>query len=332
MPETDADAAVALLERYRTQVQQIKVAKNTSLTISCGIAQSLLDRDDSSMDVVRRADMALYAAKSAGRNCVKIWKKSMSKALGEGDIQVDKIKQLKRRISDMSQHAEKTFIKSIGVLVRAIALEAKDPYAKYHSENVMYYAVAIAGMMKLNHKQVDVIRRAAMVHDIGRIGIPDKILFKPGGLTPHERKIVEQHPLITIRILEKMSYLEQEMAIVLGHHEKWNGRGYPNGLSGTAIPIGARILAVADTFDAVTSNRSYHNARSLDETIEILEDLSGYDFDPDVVEAMVCWVEEVRSQLDDPDQLTTEDLLNSQRRLDQGFISEPAADACAVEA
>ncbi|TKJ35287.1 MAG: hypothetical protein CEE38_15785 [Planctomycetes bacterium B3_Pla] len=331
MPETEANAAVTLLERFRAQIQQIEVVENVSMTISCGIAQSTPDCDDSYMDVVRRADMALYAAKSAGRNCVKIWNKSMSKALGASDIQVDKIEQLKKRIAGMSQQAEKTFIQSIGGLIQALALKAKDPYVKFHSENVMHYAVAIAGMMKLSPKQVDVIRRAAMVHDIGMIGIPDTILFKPGGLTPHERKIIEQHPLLTVRILEKMSYLKQEMVIVLAHHEKWNGQGYPNGLSGTAIPLGARILVVADTFDAVTSNRSYHSSRSLDETIELLVDSSGYDFDPDVVEAMVSWIGEVRSQLGDPDQLTTEDLLNSQKQLEQDSISEPAADACAVE-
>ena len=331
MPETEANAAVTLLERFREHVQQIEVAESVSMTISCGIAQSTPDGDDSSMDVVRRADMALYAAKSAGRNCVKIWNKRMSKALSAGDIQVDKIEQLKRRIADMSQQAEKTFIQSIRGLVQALALKAKNPYVKYHSENVMHYAVAIARMMNLSPKQVDVIRRAAMVHDIGMIGIPDTILFKPGGLTPHERKIIEQHPLITVRILQKMSYLKKEMAIVLAHHEKWNGQGYPHGLSGTAIPLGARILVVADTFDAVTSNRSYRSSLSLDETIELLVDSSGYDFDPDVVEAMVSWIGEVRSQLGDPDQLTTEDLLNSQKRLEQDSIPEPVADACAVE-
>jgi diguanylate cyclase (GGDEF)-like protein len=331
MPETEANAAVTLLERFRAHIQQIEVAENVSMTISCGIAQSKPNCDDSCTDVVRRADIALYAAKSAGRNCVKIWNKSMSKALGAGDIQVDKIEQLKRRIASMSLQAEKTFIQSIRGLVQALALKAKDPYVKYHSENVMHYAVAIARMMKLSPKQVDVIRRAAMVHDIGMIGIPDAILFKPGGLTPHERKIIEQHPLITVRILKKMSYLKKEMAIVLAHHEKWNGQGYPNGLSGTAIPLGARILAVADTFDAVTSNRSYRSSRSLDETIGLLVDSSGYDFDPDVVEAMVSWIGEVRSQLGDADQLTPEDLLESQKRLDQDLMPEPVADACAVE-
>jgi diguanylate cyclase (GGDEF)-like protein len=210
MPETRADDAVTLLERIRTKVQQIHVAENVSMTISCGIARSLPDQDDSFGEVIRRADLALYEAKSAGRNCVTIWDESMSKALSASDIEMEKIKQLKRRIAGMSQQAEQTFIQSIWGLVQA--LEAKDPYAKKHSENVMHYAVAIAEAMNVGPRQLEVIRRAAMIHDIGRIGIPDAVLFKPSKLTPHERNIVEQHPLIAVRILDKMSFLERPRA------------------------------------------------------------------------------------------------------------------------
>jgi len=324
MPETKAEDAVTLQERIRNKVQEIKVVENLPMTISCGIAQSLSEATDSPRDLIRRADLALYEAKSAGRNCVKVWDKTMSKALSDNDIETEKIKKLQRRIAGLSVQAEKVFIQSIWGLVQA--LEAKDSYTKKHSENVMHYAVGIATTMKIAPKQLEIIRRAAMIHDIGKIGIPDAILSKPDKLTPHERAIIEQHPLVAVRILDKMTFLEQEIAIVRHHHEKWNGQGYPDGLSNNSIPIGARIMAVADTFDALTSNRSYHNARSLNEAIEILVDSSGYDYEPRAVKGMVAWVQNVCSQLG-VTQLTPEDLLDSQKQLDQSSMAPLVADA-----
>jgi diguanylate cyclase (GGDEF)-like protein/putative nucleotidyltransferase with HDIG domain len=323
MPETKVDDAITLLERIRTEVHHIHVAENISMTISCGIAQSLPDSQDSSSEIIRRADLALYEAKNDGRDCVKLWDKSMSKALNEGDIEIEKIRKLKRRIAGLSEKAEKMFIQSIWGLVQA--LEAKDPYARKHSENVMHYAVGIAQTMNIPPKRLEIIRRAAMIHDIGKIGVPDAILSKSDRLTMHERNIIEQHPLIAVRILEKMSFLEQEIAIVRYHHEKWNGRGYPDGLSQGSIPFGARILSVADSFDALTSDRSYHQSLTLDETIKILVDSSGYDFDPEVVNALVSWVEQVRSQSGKAEQFTTEDLLDSLSHLDNGTLSEDVA-------
>ncbi|HUT45965.1 MAG TPA: HD-GYP domain-containing protein, partial [Sedimentisphaerales bacterium] len=258
-----------------------------------------------------------------------LWNKKMSKVLKAGDIEFERIKKLKRRVAGLSEQAEKMFIQSIWGLVQA--LEAKDPYAKKHSESVMHYAVGIAGMMEIPPKRLEVLRRAAMIHDIGNIGIPDAILSKPGRLTPRERKIIEQHPLIAVRILDKMSFLKQEVAIVRSHHEKWNGRGYPDGLSNTSIPIGARILAVADTFDALISDRPYHNSRSIAEAIEILSDSSGYDFDPEVVNTLVMWVRKVQNQLGKVDQLTPEDLPDSQKHLDKRFMAELVADTYAVD-
>ena len=324
MPETKAKDAVTLLERIRGKTQEIRVVENLTMTISCGIAQSLSEPPDSSREVMRRADLALYEAKSAGRNCVKIWDETMSKALSDNDIETKKITKLQRRIDGLSEQAEKVFIQSIWGLVQA--LEAKDSYTKKHSENVMHYAVGIAKTMKITPEQIDVIRRAAMIHDIGKIGIPDAILSKPGKLTPRERSVIEQHPLIAVRILEKMTFLEQEIAIVRHHHEKWNGQGYPDGISNTVIPLGARIMAVADTFDALTSNRPYHNARPLTEAIEILVDSSGYDYDPRAVKGMVSWVRKVRSQLGKA-QLAPEDLLDSQRQLDNSSMAPLAAGA-----
>jgi diguanylate cyclase (GGDEF)-like protein len=295
LPETRAADASILLERVRAKVQQICLDQGMSLAVSCGIAESFPDTDDVPGDVMRRADLALYEAKNGGRNCVKVWDQGMARLINAGELEIEKIKRLQRRVMGLSEKAEKVFMESIWSLVQA--LEAKDTYARKHSENVVAYAVGIARTMELGPKYVDLIHRAAMIHDVGKIGIPDAILLKPDHLTPHERHIVEQHPLIAVRILEKMSFLENEIAIVRHHHEKWNGQGYPDGLARTAIPLGARIVAVADTFDALTSTRSYHASRSVAEALHLLKDACGYDFDLTVVVAMAAWVEEVAKRL-----------------------------------
>jgi diguanylate cyclase (GGDEF)-like protein/putative nucleotidyltransferase with HDIG domain len=310
MPETKAEDAVTLMERIRLKVRQITLIENFTITISCGIAQCLPEASDSASEAIRRADIALYEAKSAGRNCVKCWDKTMTKSIDTDDIEIERIRKLKRRVAGLSEQAEQMFIQSIWGLVQT--LEAKDNYAQKHTDNVICYSGAIARMMKLPPKQQEIIHNAAMIHDIGKIGIPDSILSKPGFLTPRERSIVEQHPLIAVRILEKMNFLEQEIAIVQSHHEKWNGHGYPQGLANNAIPLGARILAVADTFDALTSDRPYHKAMPVNDAIRILVDSSGYDFDPQVVKAMLTWLQELHIQLGKERHLTTEDLLQSQ--------------------
>lgn len=319
MPETKADNSQKLLERLRKQVYQIDFGNNMKMTISCGIAESIPGCKDASSEIMRRADIALYEAKSAGRNCIKLWNETMSNAIKTNDIEIDKVKKLKRRIIGLSEQAEKMFIQSIWGLVQT--LESKSPHAKRHSENVTCYAVGIAEIMNLSSRQIEVIRRAAMLHDIGKIGIPDSILSKTDRLSPRERNIIEQHPLIAARILDKMSFLEQEIAIVRAHHEKWNGRGYPDGLSKKSIPVGARILAVADAFDALTSKRAYHDSISLDDALKNLVDSSGYDFDPKVVEGLVLWIEKVRNQ-QYKDQIRPKDLLNDQKQSEKVLMTD----------
>jgi len=294
MPETSAADGQILLERIRAKVVQTHLEQNMSLSVSCGIAESDPDQADP-REVMRRADLALYDAKNAGRNCVKLWDKTMARILSANEIELEKIKTLQRRIAGLSEKAEKMFMESIWGLVQA--LEAKDTYAKTHSENVMHYAVNIAEMMDLGPKHVDLIRRAAMIHDIGKIGIPDAILAKPDDLTPAEREVIEQHPIIAVRILEKMSFLEHEIAVVRHHHEKWNGQGYPDGLARTAIPLGARVIAVADTFDALTAARAYHASRSVVEALGMLKDSAGYELDPDGVAAMAAWFKAIAKKL-----------------------------------
>jgi putative nucleotidyltransferase with HDIG domain len=156
-----------------------------------------------------------------------------------------------------------------------------------------------------------VIRRAAMIHDIGKIGVPDSILRKPGPLSEGERRIMEQHPLVGVRILDQMRSLEREIPIVRHHHERWDGRGYPDNISGEAIPVGARILAVADALDAITSQRIYRASRPLSDALQVLIEDAGRQFAPEVVDALLEWVRTISHDLGGHIDLTTADLLST---------------------
>lgn len=326
MPETGIDEAQMVMERISVEVRKIRLTQDTPITVSCGVAQSLPKEDQSPSDVMRRADLALYEAKNAGRDCVKSWRQDMTRLMDADDLEIGKVKELQRRVAGLSEKAEKMFMQSIWGLVRA--LEAKNPYAKMHSENVTHYAMGIAKAMDIGPKHIDIIRRAAMLHDIGKIGIPDAIMSKEGKLTRGERKLMEQHPIIAERILETMNFLEHEIGIVRHHHEKWNGSGYPDGLAEEAIPLGSRILVVADTLDALTSNRSYRASLSLNEAIKLLVDASDYEFDSEVVKAFLCWVEELGKTLGKkPDQMTMNDLLMSQMDDALGFVEPITAES-----
>jgi diguanylate cyclase (GGDEF)-like protein len=168
LPETKAPDAAVLLERIRVKVLQIGLDQNMSLSISCGVAEYLPESGEAAGGVMRRADLALYEAKNGGRNCVKLWDQGMVRLLSNGDLEIERIKQLQRRILGLSEKAEKLFMESIWSLIQA--LEAKDVHARKHSENVMAYAVGIARTMELG-PILDLIHRA-MIHDIGKIASP----------------------------------------------------------------------------------------------------------------------------------------------------------------
>jgi HD-GYP domain-containing protein (c-di-GMP phosphodiesterase class II) len=165
----------------------------------------------------------------------------------------------------------------------AHALDARDPYTAGHSNRVRDYATAIATAMQLPAEEIEVIRVGAQLHDIGKIGIPDAVLQKPGYLTPEEYELVKLHPQIGKRILERVAQFKKYLPIVELHHEDQEGRGYPYGLKGHEVPLAVRIVHVADVFDAITTDRSYRQAMSTRRAHEILELSSGTQFDPEVV-------------------------------------------------
>jgi len=177
------------------------------------------------------------------------------------------------------------YIDTVSALVQA--LEAKDPYTRGHSERVAEYAEAIAKELKLPAEKSEILRYAALLHDIGKVGIARKVLNKPGRLTNEEYRKIQAHPRIGAQIIGDIDFLKEAVPAVYCHHEHLNGAGYAQGLSGDDIPLLARIMTVADSFDAMTSTRSYRPAMSVEDAAKELIACSGRQFDPKVVKAFI---------------------------------------------
>lgn len=164
-----------------------------------------------------------------------------------------------------------------------LAMETKDPYIKGHAERVTQYAVEIAKRLGLSGKEIRTIYYAGLVHDIGKIGTPDSILNKPGKLSEQERLIIELHPVKGAELLENIKFFDEGILGVRYHHERFDGKGYPEGLKKGGIPVIARILACADAFDAMTSDRPYRFRKlTIDEAAQEIKKCSGSQFDPKI--------------------------------------------------
>jgi HD-GYP domain-containing protein (c-di-GMP phosphodiesterase class II) len=177
------------------------------------------------------------------------------------------------------------FINSVRML--AAAIDAKDPYTRGHSERVARYSIAIGKNLSLPDKEMRDLRISALLHDVGKIGIDDRILRKPGALSDEEFEVMKQHPAKGAAIMSGVAQLIDIIPGMKYHHEKWSGGGYPDGLEGEQIPMQARIVAIADTFDAMTTNRPYQKAMELSYVVEKIKSFAGTRFDPRVVDAFV---------------------------------------------
>ncbi len=168
------------------------------------------------------------------------------------------------------------------------ALDLRDRETEGHSRRVVEYTSRLAEQIGLDKEVIKNIRRGALIHDIGKIGVPDAVLHKPGSLDTEERNIIERHPQAGYNMLSGIPYLREEIQIVICHQEKWDGTGYPYGLRGEEIPIGARLFAIADTFDALTSDRPYRRGCSYEDARRIIEEEAGRQFDPQAVAAFLA--------------------------------------------
>jgi putative two-component system response regulator len=173
----------------------------------------------------------------------------------------------------------------------ANAIEARDSYLHGHCERLAALAVRLAESLRLRPDEVETVRLGAILHDVGKIGIPDRVLLKPGPLDDEERGIVQTHPEIGDRLLEPLDLLAGARPVVRHHHERWDGDGYPDGLTGEEIPRGARIVAVADAIEAMSSRQLYRRPRTPEEIVAELEEHSGSQWDPTVVDAALALIE-----------------------------------------
>jgi putative nucleotidyltransferase with HDIG domain len=189
------------------------------------------------------------------------------------------------RNASLYREQEETYINTVQALVSAI--EASDAYTRGHSERVTRYSMSLGRHMELSEQSMKNLERAAALHDIGKIGIDINILHKRDKLTPADIEVLKQHPLIGVRILDPIHFLEEVRRIIEQHHERYDGLGYPQGLSTEEWLLEAKILAVCDAFDAMTSDRPYRNALSVEIALQELRVQSGRQFDPTVAAAFI---------------------------------------------
>jgi HD-GYP domain-containing protein (c-di-GMP phosphodiesterase class II) len=198
---------------------------------------------------------------------------------GKVDVLCRKLAGLDTKFKDLFVEA---FEEVMGIL------EGRSPHMADHARKVQHYAELIGREMELPERVIKRLQIGAMLHDIGMAAMPDSVLLNPGPLGEEDLQMMRRHPLLSVRIMERMEFLEQEIPAVRYHHERYDGTGYPEGIAGAAIPLTARILAVADAFEAMTSSRPFRRAKTLAEAVEEVRHGSGTQFDPVVVEAFLA--------------------------------------------
>jgi len=226
------------------------------------------------------------------------------------------------RMEDEKKHAEEIaalHLRTIEAL--ALAIEAKDQTTRDHLQRVQVYAVEVGKDLGLDEAQLEALRAAALLHDIGKLAVPEHIISKPGKLTREEFEKMKIHPVVGAEILERVRFPYPVTPIVRSHHERWDGTGYPDGLRGTSIPVGARILAAVDCLDALASHRQYRRALPLDEAMGRIAAESGQAFDPQVVEVLQRRYIELEGLATSCEAETTK--LSTEVKIDRGI--EPAA-------
>jgi diguanylate cyclase (GGDEF)-like protein len=267
LPQATMDDARVVAERVREQIAKEMEEKEIGVTCSIGVAIYPADGLISG-ELVTVADTALYYAKRTGGNRVYLSSKILSEPTDNAEA-----------------YARHNALSAIYALVSTV--EAKDPYTYGHSRKVNTYAIGLAEAIELSPEEISRVSTAALLHDIGKIGVPDEVLNKKEKLNEEDLEAIKSHPRLGATIVGNIPNLAPCASIILHHHERWDGSGYPEGVKGEQISVEARILAIADSFEAMSSARPYRPALSLEDAVKALRQGAGTQFDPYLVEVFI---------------------------------------------
>ncbi len=300
LPEATCADARVVAERIRESLgENLEVDElcHYAVTASFGVSDADDSRVSSAADLVDLADRMLYIAKRSGRNrsvCATDVENTQELVYAN---ETNEVEWLRRRVQSLSVRSQDVYSQCVSALWQA--LKEKDPRTAIHAKNVAVYARQIAEHLGCSQALIQSVYNAALLHDIGKIGVSDHILFKPDALTHLERMVLDQAPIIGTRMIEHLRILGAEVQIIRHQREYYDGSGNPVGLAGDEIPIGSRILLVADAFDAMTTDRVYRERCSINEAMEELHRLAKSQFDPEAVAALRQLIARGRHEFDE---------------------------------
>ncbi|MFA7705717.1 MAG: PAS domain S-box protein [Candidatus Omnitrophota bacterium] len=284
-PRLSRDAAFSMAQRLLESLNFINFGnrkQSVRLKLSLSAVSFPEDRAKNGTDLVNLANTVLNKAKEQGGNRAYSTldmnnlsgKRKVAKAGGG-------VKTLKKTIDKLTMKSKQGLTESIFAFAKTI--ELKDHYTGEHVENTVHYATEIAKSLSLPREDVELIKQAAMLHDLGKIGISENILLKKGKLNKKEFEEIKKHPQIGADIIRPIQFLHALIPFIFYHHERWDGKGYPSGIRGEDIPVGARVIAIADVYQALISDRPYHKAFTKAKALEMIKKASGTQFDPRIV-------------------------------------------------
>jgi diguanylate cyclase (GGDEF)-like protein/PAS domain S-box-containing protein len=294
-PGAGKDIALVLAQRLMDLIKLYNFGNKkhkVKLKISVAVACFPDDKIHKASDFIKVSDYILDKVKETGGDKVYSYGdivKGKSEPKSEVESGTDVVA-LKDKLGKLTKRANQSLAEAIFAFAKTI--DIKDHYTGEHVEKTVYYSTEIAKAKKLAKDEVERIRQASILHDLGKIGISEKILYKKSKLTPKEYEHIKRHPQIGADILRPIHFFQSIIPLILHHHERWDGKGYPYGLKEEEIPLGARIIAVADTYEALTSDRRYRKACSQKQAIKTIENVSGTQLDPDLVKVFLKILQE----------------------------------------
>ena len=310
MPETNVSQAYMLGDKLRQWLANDPLLREKRITASVGIA-TYPQHATAPQELIQIADASMYLAKHQGGNTIvsadsykrseqKQWQRHVLEAylgvtikrlFATGPEAFDQVyRRLEQVVESLGALAEgKTLPPPVleTVTALAFALDAKNHYTQGHSQNVARYCLKVARHLNLSDEEMEELRLAAVLHDVGKLGVPERLLVKPGPLDPEEFETMKQHSTLGSKILEPLRTVQNVQKIIRHHHERWDGAGYPDGLAGEEAPLASRLIAIADAYDTMITERTYQHSRSRQEAFEELRRCAGTQFDPKLVDVFL---------------------------------------------